>query len=270
MATPDEIRNYQKNQTQREMREHVLSIKNAVDFSRMQIPPVEWLVPSLVTPGLTTIAGQSKAGKSWLLLQLGLAVSAGGLFIGNLRCRKADVLYLALEDGDWRIKNRLYYIGMNPTRNLYIDTANKITPQNINVVLDEMPMIKMVIIDTLGRYLENEGIDGNDYNEMTKMAGELHAIAKNRNIAVVACTHTRKDAAAGDWLDGVMGSKALVAVSDTILKLSRKREETEGKLQVTGRDVEERTIEMEHTDNWLWYDKNINTEIQPLAEFENF
>ena len=265
MPTLEEIRT---NQSKTAAKAHVGTIRSAVELAEMDLPEIDWLVPSLIAPGLTTIAGQSKAGKSWLLLQLGLAVSAGGRFLGNLRCTKADVLYLALEDNNRRIKGRLMRLGMNLTNGLYIDTANKVTPQNINAVLDEMPTIQMVIIDTLGRYHENENIDGNDYMDNTRSGGQLHNIAKERNIAVVACTHTRKGQAE-DWTDGVIGSKAVVGVSDTILMLTRKRESTEGKLHVTGRDVEERTIDLEHTDDWLWYDVNAPS-AAPLTEFNDF
>jgi len=276
MPSLNDLRDYHQNQQKTESREHVLSIKNALNFSRLELPPVNWLVPQLISPGLITIAGRSDAGKSWLLLQLGLAVSAGALFIGNLRCKQADVLYLALEDNDRRIRSRLHKLGMPPTRNLYIDTSNKVTPKNINDMLNEMPSIQMVIIDTLGRYHENEGINGNDYAEVTKAAGALHNIAKEREIAVIACTHTRKGAKEEEGTEGVSGSKALVSVSDTVLMLSRKVEETNGKLYVTGRDVMERTIEMEHTEDWLWFDKNASRggepapEVKPYAEFENF
>jgi len=273
MATYDQIRNYQTkhvdNQKRTEARQHVGTIRNAVEFAEMDMPEIDWFVPSLIAPGLTTLAGQSGAGKSWLLLQLGLAVSAGGLFLNNLRCRKANVLYIALEDNNRRMKRRLLHIGVNLTRGLFIDTTNTVNPQNLETILDEMPTVEMVIIDTLGRYLVPENVDGNDYMEMTKHAGALHSIAKERNIAIIACTHTRKGAKTADGIDGVMGSKALPAVSDTVLMLTRQIEETEGKLYVTGRDVEERTIEMEHTEKWLWYDKNAKTTTS-LAEFDQF
>lgn len=273
MPTPDEVRNYQakhvENQKRTDARQHVATIWHAVNFAEMEMPEIDWLVPSLIAPGLTTIAGQSKAGKSWLLLQLGLAVSAGGKFLCSLRCKKADVLYLALEDNNRRIKSRLLTLGMNLTRDMYIDTTNKVTPQNIEAVLDEMPTVQMVIIDTIGRYHENEGVDSNDYVGNTKLAGRLHSIAKERDIAVVMCTHTRKDPSGTDWLDSVIGSKATVAVSDTILLLTRKRETMEGKLHITGRDVEERTIEIEHAERWLWYDKNFDRST-PLDEFNEF
>ena len=273
MPAFDEIREHQQqsagNRAKQEAREYVASLRSAVEFARMDIPPIEWFVPGLIAPGLTIIAGQSGAGKSWLLLQLGLAVSCGGLFIGNLRCRKADVLYIALEDNDRRIKSRLQKLGMALTRDFYIDTTNIVCPQNINAILDEMPTVQMVIIDTLGRYLSGEKVEGNDYQQMTAVIEPLHTIAKERNIAVVICTHTKKGAKVEDGVDAVIGSKATVGVSDTIMILTRKLEETEGKLYAIGRDFIERTIEMEHTEDWLWYDKKTDF-TAPLTEFEQW
>jgi RecA-family ATPase len=181
------------------------------------------------------------------------------------------LLYLALEDNDRRVARRLYRLGIPATRDLYIETANKLTPQNINEILDAVPFVKMLIFDTQGRYFENETTDGNDYNEMTRMVATLHTIANKREMAIITCTHTRKNVDKEDWVNSVIGSKALVAVSDTILMLTRERESTEGKLHITGRDVDEFTIEMEHTEDWLWYDKKTDfTATEPLSEFEQF
>jgi RecA-family ATPase len=128
----------------------------------------------------------------------------------------------------------------------------------------------MVIIDTLGKYLIGEKADGNDYNEMTRVISPLHDIANQRNIAVIACTHTRKGQVGQDWTDSVMGSKAVVAVSDTVLMLTRPMENADGKLRITGRDVEERTLEIEHTEDWFWYDKNAEIVSETLPEFEQW
>ena len=43
-----------------------------------EIPPLEWIVPELMPPGLAILAGAPKVGKSWLGLDLTLAVARGG------------------------------------------------------------------------------------------------------------------------------------------------------------------------------------------------
>jgi RecA-family ATPase len=63
----------------------------AIDFK-----PPRWAVPGLLPEGLTIIAGNPKAGKSWLVLDFCVAVASGGNALGNIACEPGDVLYLAL------------------------------------------------------------------------------------------------------------------------------------------------------------------------------
>ena len=61
------------------------------------LEPMACLVDGLLTPGLYILGGSPKVGKSWMALQLCLAVCA---------TRKSEVLYLALEDGPQRLHSR--------------------------------------------------------------------------------------------------------------------------------------------------------------------
>jgi hypothetical protein len=118
--------------------------------------------------------------------------------------------------------------------------------------LEQNPNVNVVIIDTWGKYLAKSGKRGSDYLGTTKLAEELHTIAKNHNVAIIACTHTRKARSTDDWCDDIIGSKALPSVADTILKLSRERNSTLGTLNISGRDVCEQDVTVERSDNWLW------------------
>ena len=62
------------------------------------LEPVEYLVDGLLAPGLYILGGSPKVGKSWMALQLCLAVCGGLAFLGR-KTTRAEVLYLALEDG---------------------------------------------------------------------------------------------------------------------------------------------------------------------------
>ena len=61
------------------------------------LEPMACLVDGLLAPGLYILGGSPKVGKSWMALQLCLAVCGGKAFLGRAT-RKSEVLYLALED----------------------------------------------------------------------------------------------------------------------------------------------------------------------------
>ena len=75
-----------------------------------QFEPIEYVVPRYIGEGLTILAGRPKAGKSWLALDVALAVATGGLALGKERCEQGDVLYLALEDNKRRLQKRILQV----------------------------------------------------------------------------------------------------------------------------------------------------------------
>ncbi|GFG67078.1 hypothetical protein MKUB_45680 [Mycobacterium kubicae] len=69
------------------------------------LSPLEWSVPGILPEGLGILAAPPKAGKSWLVLAIGLAVADGGEVLG-VPVNQRPVLYLALEDGWRRLQSR--------------------------------------------------------------------------------------------------------------------------------------------------------------------
>lgn len=72
------------------------------ELYKQPIEPISWLVEGLLAPGLYFLGGSPKVGKSWLALQLCLAVSRGEPFLG-FKTRWNEVLYIALEDGSRKL-----------------------------------------------------------------------------------------------------------------------------------------------------------------------
>src|SRR5262249_16907249 len=66
-----------------------------------------WAIPGFLPAGLTLLAGKPKMGKSWLALGLGLAGSLWGLGLCRMSAWAGDVLYLALEDTERRLQQRM-------------------------------------------------------------------------------------------------------------------------------------------------------------------
>ena len=67
-------------------------------------PPI---IQNLLYPGTYLFAGAPKIGKSFLMAQLAFHVSSGKP-LWNFAVQQGTVLYLALEDNQERLQQRLY------------------------------------------------------------------------------------------------------------------------------------------------------------------
>ena len=81
-------------------------IKTGTEVDAMDLPPVEWIIKDYIPKGLVILAGAEKTGKSFLALNVGLAIAAGMPILGDENVRAGDVLYLAMEDSYRRIQDR--------------------------------------------------------------------------------------------------------------------------------------------------------------------
>ena len=70
-------------------------------------PSISYVVPDLLPDGLSIIAGRPKIGKSWLALDVCIAVASGRLCLGERKPVQGDVLYGALEDNPRRLQRRI-------------------------------------------------------------------------------------------------------------------------------------------------------------------
>ena len=84
-----------------------LTIRSAHDLRRREFPAIRYVVPGYIAEGCTILAGRPKLGKSWLVLDMGLAVATGSTCLGGIECEQGDVLYLALEDNERRLQKRI-------------------------------------------------------------------------------------------------------------------------------------------------------------------
>src|SRR5258708_7481699 len=100
-----------------------LEVVNAYDLYMKDLPPTNWIVNPIIHEGATLLTGDPKVGKSFLALQIALAVSGGEKYLlDSLEvCTHGRVLYLALDDGsEKRLHNRLRGLQLQPaaTKNL--------------------------------------------------------------------------------------------------------------------------------------------------------
>jgi hypothetical protein len=80
----------------------------------------------------------------------------------------------------------------------------------------------------------------NDYAEAINKMSPVKELADNYGVSILMLHHTRKGNSFGDWMDDSLGSMAITATADNIIKLGRKRGESRGELNITGRSCLEK------------------------------
>lgn len=202
-------------------------------------PPRQWLVEKLITPGLIILSGAPKTGKSWLMLSLAEAVSCGGNFLSGFKANRAGVLHLALEETERSIYERRRSLAFfSGNQNIIITTQWESGMDGLSAYLKKHPEIKLVIIDTLGRFMPDIE-DMNDYAGTVRPLSNLKRIADDLDAAILAVHHAKKgsqnEKAKGDWMDSSLGSQGIVGSADTALVLQRDIDKDTGERKNTGR-----------------------------------
>lgn len=217
----------------------------AQSLLRQEFPRPREVVEGLLPEGLALLGGRPKRGKSWLALQIAVDVVSGRHSLG--RTETGRVLVLALEDSPRRLQARLRALNCPETSDLHLYTAfPPLYGGGVGELLDLIDRIDpvLVIIDTLSRAFV--GLKEQDRQEqMTAALAPLQQLALAKRLAVLLIDHHRKPGPdMADMIDDIIGSTAKVGVADTVLGLYRKTGENLATLRVTGRDIEEREVEL--------------------------
>ncbi|MEV5506283.1 AAA family ATPase [Streptomyces orinoci] len=231
-------------------------LRDGVWLDAQQFPPLRYAVEGLLPEGFSLLIGPPKAGKSWLVLDILLAVAAGGYAAGKVATgEKRRVLYLALEDGDRRMQDRCRTILAGapiPERFHYItEVRPDMVLMTIAAFLHRYPDTALVVIDTLGKVMPPAAMGESAYQRDYRVAGTLKRLADSRpGMAITALHHDRK-ASSEDFVDSVSGTHGLAGAADTVVVLVRKRQAQDAVLKVTGRDVPEAEYAMRMADG-VW------------------
>jgi hypothetical protein len=218
--------------------------------------PVNYVVPGLLAEGATLFAGAPKIGKSWMAYDYGIAVASGRPAFGAIPVTQGDVLYLALEDNERRLKSRLLKKGVSAPERLTLVTdwpgLDDGCIAEIEAWASSVARPTLVIVDVLkmvrGRTRNNEGVYDADYRALSGLA----KFARDRGIAILIVHHTRK-MSSDDPLESISGTNGLTGASDTVMVLKRDNGTGNCILYVRGRDVEEsETAVRFNRDNGTW------------------
>lgn len=239
---------------------------NARDLEKMNLPDVYFLVEGLLPVGLSILASPPKFGKSFLALQLAIAVAEGSSFLG-FQCNKNGVLYLALEDSLQRLKSRLAgELNGKPFPELLdfdikAPALSEGLTDYLEKYLNERPKTRLIILDTFQKVRDgakkNEGAYASDYRE----TGVLKRFADDNGIGLLLIHHTRKGLDPDDPFSNISGTMGVSGAADTLMVMTKKKRADElTKLSITGRDIEQNDYAIsrdEKTGLWKRYEDSI-------------
>ncbi|MFL0587685.1 bifunctional DNA primase/polymerase [Sphingomonas olei] len=209
----------------------------------LDFPPVKWIVPNIIPEGLTVLAGAPKVGKSWLALDIATAVAEGAPALGGIQCEQGRSLYLALEDNQRRLADRLRMMGyQHGSDNLVLMTE---WPSIDEGCVDELerwadanPDARLVTIDVFAKVKSSTGGNKPQYEIDYKEVSTLQRFAIERSLGVILVHHTRK-MDSDDPFDAVSGTRGITGSADSTLVLSKGFGGHQPGLYGRGRDVEE-------------------------------
>jgi AAA domain/Primase C terminal 2 (PriCT-2)/RepB DNA-primase from phage plasmid len=230
-------------------------IFSARDLQAKIFEPLKYLVfPYIPAEGATLLCSRPKAGKSWLLYDLFIACTMNRYTLGEYLPLQGDILYLALEDSERRLRARM--------DKLLQGEAKKAWPERLKICTEWRPLHQGGLDDLRQWHEETIASGGNpicigidiitcvkkptgnrpSYEAEYEALSMVRALAIELGIAIIAVHHTRK-AAADTLLESVNGTFGTSGAVDNIVVLADCG--SGYVLDITGRDVESASLAVE-------------------------
>lgn len=208
--------------------------------------------------------GDAKVGKSFAALQLAEAVQTGASWLG-FPTRMGKVVYIQLDTPRNVWQERVKTLVGSQSMSALPHFADRETldawpfdildPEHLITLRDELQIVKpdLVILDTLR---ESHSADENDSTEMQEAIAAI--VAATKPAAICLISHARKPSQDGDFslMADNRGSNYVVGRMDAIVRFTTKT------ARVSGRSIEEHTINLERADSGFW-------EV-PIGEYDVF
>ena len=188
----------------------------------VQPPPLDFVLPGMISGTVGALVAQGGAGKSWVALEIAIGVAGGPDLLGMQFPAHGRVLYLPAEDPALAINHRLYSarevvagsidrlaetLEIVPLMGRAVDL---LVPAWADAIERMATGTRLVVIDTLRRFHSG---DENSAGEMARLLGVLEGICERTGASVLFLHHTAKGAAlngAGDAQQASRGSSVLV------------------------------------------------------------
>ena len=249
-------------------------VKTGAALAALNFLPLNWIIKDLLPEGLTILAGPLMSRKSFLALDMCLAVARGEPCLG-FETTQAGVFYIALDDSERRLKERV-------TRIL----GHSDIPGSFTYAMDYPPLTEgflprlehylstdeecsLVVVDVFQRLRPNGSsskLDADEYRELSR----LRALADKIGISIVLVHHTGKKADETDDFNRISRSTAILGVPDTTIMITDvKRGNPHATLRITGRDVNDEAWPIRFDDAQCRWVRDIRISDSEQERFEN-
>jgi hypothetical protein len=172
---------------------------------------------ALPVGGVGMLAGQPRAGKSTLALNLALAISRGEEFLGRATERNRTA-YVSIDNSVPEIKNIAAGLGLRDTDDLLFHVGavpDRAADWLFHIIQEVAP--KLVVIDTFQRFLGIKEI--NDSAECTRMMDPINLEIAKLGCAILWVHHSGKSPLGN--ATGALGSIAIKGLSPYYFELTR-------------------------------------------------
>lgn len=244
----------------------------AEELGEMHLEPPDFAVRDFIVDGTTQLFGKPKSGKSYLILQAELAVATGRpLFPATIgmhafanhpqgfETRKGDALYLALEDSELRLQERIRQLwGTGPLPpNITLATQWWTSADGgltaIENWIKSVKYPRLIGIDTVAAFFGGSvPSKGSAFRAEYLTFQPVWALSRQYHVPVLMADHASKGKGKGGSSDpfdtgaGTLGSQACV---DTVIVMVRDDKDPRARLHIKSRDFEDYRFDIEHTNH---------------------
>lgn len=208
--------------------------------------------------GMTFLSGAPKIRKSFLALQMAIAVATGTPLFGRATTQ-CDVAYLDLEGSKHRISARSGRMTTRIPRNVFI--TNQIPSRLADTLIEDIrtlhrgrPTMCLFIIDTYSRSRGNvKGTSANAYDQDVALLEPMQRMAVEENIAVVFVHHDRKGAGlSSDSFERLSGTMGISGSADCVINLVAEGKRFDGKatMEFNPRDAKGGELKLEFSQQY--------------------
>lgn len=229
---------------------------NVVNLNNVQMKGIRWLWKNWLPSGyITLIAGESKVGKSSVVVDLASRITCGRELPGEDVGTRAPgrIMWLATEDGiEDMLKPRFVAASANlDNLDIIRGTWSETGAEDAISLVDDLSVIEdaltdarangrpydAIVVDPITGYLTSKSkrVDQNSASDLRPILQNFIAFAERNKIAVIAITHFSKGHGK-KAAHRVLGSQVFVATSRSLI-IIEKMKETEDYIPAVGEGV---------------------------------